>query len=359
MAEGERLSRDADEAAAASPRALDLRGARVLVTGAAGFVGSHLCARLLDEGAAEVVGVDDLNPYYDPALKRARLARLEARAGFRFARLDVATPGALARAWGEARPDLVAHLAAQAGVRHSLSDPRAYGRANLAGFLEVLEAARAHPVRHLAYASSSSVYGGNERAPFRESDAVERPASLYAATKRANEVMAQSYAHLFGLPLTGLRFFTVYGPWGRPDMAYWGFARALYAGEPVRLFGHGRVWRDYTYVDEVAEAVARVLARPPAREGEAGRPVPREPHRLLNVGNDRPVAVGDMLDILERLTGRRAIREPVPMQPGDVERTWADLTALREAAGGFAPRVPLEEGLGRFVAWFKEYHSLA
>lgn len=335
-----------------------LAGARVLVTGAAGFVGSHLCHRLLHEGAAEVVGVDSLNDYYDPALKRARLARLAGRPGFRFEALDLAAPGALAAAWGAARPDLVAHLAAQAGVRYSLSEPRAYGAANLTGFLEVLEAARAHPVRHLAYASSSSVYGGNERAPFRESDAVERPASLYAATKRANEVMAQCYAHLFGLPLTGLRFFTVYGPWGRPDMAYWGFTRALYAGEPVRLFGHGRVWRDYTYVDEVVEAVARLLARPPAREGEPGRVVPREPHRIFNVGNDSPVAVGDMLDILERHTGRRAVRVEVPMQPGDVERTWAEVSLLREATG-FAPRTPLDEGLARFVAWYKDYHGVA
>ncbi|MFT8247014.1 NAD-dependent epimerase/dehydratase family protein [Roseomonas sp. BN140053] len=333
-----------------------LRGARVLVTGAAGFIGAHLCRRLLAEGA-ELLGLDSLNPYYDPALKRARLAALCDAPGFAFRELDVAEPGALAAAWAGFRPDFVAHLAAQAGVRHSLAAPRAYTRANVDGFLEVLEAARAHPVRHLAYASSSSVYGSSTRVPFREDDPVDRPSSLYAATKRANEVMAQSYAHLFALPLTGLRFFTVYGPWGRPDMAYWSFTRALFAGEEIRVFNHGRVWRDFTYVDEVVEAIARLLPAPPQRAEEPGRVVEAAPHRLFNLGNHTPEPVDALLESLERHTGRRALRREVPMQPGDVERTWADVSAL-QAATGFAPRTPLDEGLGHFVRWYREFHGL-
>ena len=332
----------------------ELRGARVLVTGAAGFVGAHLARRLLAEGA-QVLGLDSLNAYYDPALKRARLAAMLDHPAFAFRALDVAAPGALAEAWSEFRPDMVAHLAAQAGVRHSLRAPRDYGRANLDGFLEVLEAARARPVRHLAYASSSSVYGTSTRVPFREDDPVDRPSSLYAATKRANELMAHSYSHLFGLPLTGLRFFTVYGPWGRPDMAYWSFTRDILAGREVQVFNHGKVWRDFTYVDEVVEAVSRLLTRPPAAPDEPGRPVPEVPHRIFNLGNHTPVAVGEFLDILERHLGRPALRREVPMQPGDVERTWADVSALR-AAADFAPRTPLDEGLGHFVRWYREYH---
>ncbi len=334
----------------------DLRGARVLVTGASGFVGAHLARRLLADGA-RVLGLDSLNGYYDPALKRARRAALLDHPAFAFAEVDVAEPGALAGAWRAFAPDAVVHLAAQAGVRHSLSAPRDYSRANLDGFLEVLEAARAYPVRHLAYASSSSVYGTSTRVPFREDDPVDRPSSLYAATKRANELMAHSYAHLFGLKLTGLRFFTVYGPWGRPDMAYWTFTRDLFAGREIRVFNHGRVWRDFTYVDEVVEAVARLLCRPPAAPDEPGRPVPEVPHRIFNVGNHTPVAVGEVLDILESHTGRRALRREVPMQPGDVVRTWADVSALR-AAADFAPRTPLDEGLGRFVGWFRTFHGI-
>ena len=333
-----------------------LAGTRILVTGAAGFVGAHLSRRLLEEGA-EVLGLDDLNPYYDPALKRARLTAMLDHPRFRFAEADLAEPGLLARHWSGFAPDMVAHLAAQAGVRYSLQAPRAYGRANLDGFLEVLEAARAHPVRHLVYASSSSVYGASTRVPFREDDPVDRPSSLYAATKRANELMAHSYAHLFALPLTGLRFFTVYGPWGRPDMAYWGFTQALYENREIRVFNHGQVWRDFTYVDEVVEAIARLLPLPPAAPGEPGRPVPEAPHRVFNIGNHTPVPVGEMIDILERHTGRTALRRPVPMQPGDVERTWADVSALK-AAVGFAPRTPLEEGLGRFVDWYRQYHRI-
>ncbi|UFN47721.1 NAD-dependent epimerase/dehydratase family protein [Roseomonas sp. OT10] len=336
--------------------AAPLAGARVLVTGAAGFIGAHLARRLLGDGAT-VLGLDSLNAYYDPALKRDRLAALTDHPAFAFRPLDIAEPGALEAAWAAFRPDMVAHLAAQAGVRYSLKAPRDYARANLDGFLEVLEAARAHPVRHLVYASSSSVYGSSTRVPFREDDPVDRPSSLYAATKRANELMAASYGHLFGLPLTGLRFFTVYGPWGRPDMAYWGFTQALFEGREIQLFNHGKVWRDFTYVDEVVEAIARLLPLPPSAPGEPGRPVPEVPHRIFNIGNHTPVPVGEMIDILERHTNREAIRREVPMQPGDVERTWADVSAL-QAAVGFAPRTSLEEGLGRFVAWYRHYHGV-
>jgi len=332
----------------------NLTGARVLVTGAAGFVGAHLSHRLLAEGA-EVLGLDSFNSYYDPALKRARVAALLDHPRCRVVEADLATPGVLAQAWTAFRPDHVVHLAAQAGVRYSLREPRAYERANLAAFLEVLEAARANPVAHLIYASSSSVYGASTRVPFREDDPVDRPSSLYAATKRANELMAHTYAHLFNLPLTGLRFFTVYGPWGRPDMAYWGFTEALHAGREIQVFNHGQVWRDYTYVDEIVEAIARLLRCAPERPDEPGRVVPEASHRLFNIGNDTPVAVGEMIDILERETGLQARRKEVPMQPGDVVRTWADVSALR-AAIGFAPRVSLASGLQRFVRWYRDYH---
>ena len=329
-------------------------GQRILVTGAAGFVGFHLTQRLVAQGAT-VLGVDNLNAYYDPALKQARLRALS-HPRFAFQELDIATPGALAAAWSAFRPDAVAHLAAQAGVRYSLKEPRAYGHSNLTGFLEVLEAARANPQAPLLYASSSSVYGANTKVPFSEKDAVDRPVSLYAATKRANEVMAQSYASLYGLRLTGLRFFTVYGPWGRPDMAYWGFTEALIEGREINVFNHGQVWRDFTYVDEVTEAISRLLRTHPAAPDEPGRVVPEVPHRLFNIGNHTPVAVGDFLAILERLTGRKALRRDLPMQPGDVERTWADVSAL-QAATGFSPSTPLEDGLARFVAWYRGWRA--
>lgn len=335
----------------------DLAGSRVLVTGVAGFIGSSLSQRLLDEGAT-VLGIDNLNDYYDPALKEARLALLRDRPGFRFERLDLSEAGALTALWAAERPDYVVHLAAQAGVRYSIDNPRAYTAANIDGFLEVLEAARAHPVRHVIYASSSSVYGANTKVPFQERDAVEQPISLYAATKRANELMAQTYAHLYRLPLTGLRFFTVYGPLGRPDMAYWKFTRALLAGEPIPIFHGGNLWRDFTYIDEIVEALARLTPRPPERGDEPGRISAGVPHRLFNIGNDSPVMVNDVIRVLEASTGRSAIRQELPMQPGDVERTWADVTLLREAIG-FAPSTPLAEGLDRFVTWFRQYHRLA
>ncbi|MBO1073868.1 NAD-dependent epimerase/dehydratase family protein [Roseomonas marmotae] len=333
-----------------------LSGAHVLVTGAAGFIGAHLCHRLLAEGA-RVTGCDNLNPYYDPALKQARLDGLRPNPQFSFHQLELSEAGALSGLWRGAKPDYVVHLAAQAGVRYSIENPRAYAAANLDGFLEVLEAARETPVRHLVYASSSSVYGANTKVPFSERDAVEQPVSLYAATKRANELMAQTYAHLYRIPATGLRFFTVYGPLGRPDMAYWSFTKALFSGAPITVFNHGQLWRDFTYIDEIVEAIALLATRPPAEPDEPGRVAPATPHRIFNIGNDTPVKVDDFLAILEKLTGRKANRRDLPMQPGDVERTWADVSALR-AAIGFAPRTPLEEGLRRFVEWFRQYHQI-
>jgi UDP-glucuronate 4-epimerase len=333
-----------------------LQGAYVLVTGAAGFVGAALSHRLLAEGA-RVTGCDNLNSYYDPALKDARLAGLTGHPGFAFHRVELSERDALGALWREAKPDYVVHLAAQAGVRYSIEQPRAYAASNLDGFLEVLEAARETPVKHLVYASSSSVYGANTKVPFSERDPVEQPVSLYAATKRANELMAQTYAHLYRIPATGLRFFTVYGPMGRPDMAYWGFTKALFSGAPINVFNHGNVWRDFTYVDEIVEAIARLTPLPPAEAEEPGRVAPETPHRIFNIGNDTPVKVDEFLSILERLTGRTANRRDLPMQPGDVQRTWADVSALR-AAIGFAPKTTLEDGLGRFVQWYREYHQI-
>ncbi len=316
----------------------------VLVTGAAGFIGSNVCLRLLERGEA-VVGVDDMNAYYDPALKKARLARLAGRPGFSFHELDIAQEGALA-AFSDAGIDRVVHLAAQAGVRHSLENPRAYLRSNLAGHLEVLEFCRFLPAcRHLVYASSSSVYGGNTKVPFSEADPVDRPVSLYAATKKADELMSHAYAHLYGTAQTGLRFFTVYGPWGRPDMAYWLFTEAMLAGRPIRVFNGGEMWRDFTYIDDVVEAVVAVLDRPPAA-GEGA------PARIYNVGNNRPVRLGDFIDTLERVLGVTAVRRDEPMQPGDVERTYADLDAIRRDFG-FTPKTSIEEGLRRFADWYR------
>ncbi len=315
----------------------------ILVTGAAGFIGSHVCHRLLDRGE-EVVGVDNMNAYYDPALKRARLARLAAKPGFAFHEMDIATEGALATLVGQGIMKVV-HLAAQAGVRHSLDDPGAYVRSNVVGHLQVLEFCRALPsFGHLVYASSSSVYGGNTKVPFSEGDPVDHPVSLYAATKKADELMSHTYAHLFAIPQTGLRFFTVYGPWGRPDMAYWLFTEAMLAGKPVRVCNNGQMWRDFTYVDDVVDAVVAVLDRPPAGL------VP--PARIYNIGNNRPVRLGDFVDILERLLGVEAHRLYEPMHPSDVERTYADLTLIQRDFG-FSPQTSVEQGLERFVDWYR------
>ncbi|MEM9762023.1 MAG: NAD-dependent epimerase/dehydratase family protein [Pseudomonadota bacterium] len=336
-------------------------GDTVLLTGAAGFIGAALAERLLDEGRS-VLGVDNLSPYYDPALKSARLARLEGRNGWRFERLDLADRAATAALFETERPARVVHLAAQAGVRHGLKAPFDYADSNLSGFLSVLEGCRHAGTGHLLYASSSSVYGGNAKVPFAEADSVDHPVSLYAATKKANELMAHSYAHLFGLPATGLRFFTVYGPRGRPDMAYWKFTRAILAGEPIDVYNHGNMRRDFTHVDDVVEAVARLVDLPAAPNPGFDRAAPDPatswaPHTVYNIGNSQPEALGRFIDLLEEACGRKAERRLLPMQPGDVEATAADTSRL-EAAIDFRPSTPLGTGLDRFVRWYREHHGV-
>jgi UDP-glucuronate 4-epimerase len=322
---------------------------RVLVTGAAGFIGMHTAAALLDRGDT-VVGVDDLDPYYDVSLKEARLARLTGRGHFSFERLDLADERATARLFHDGAFDSVVHLAAQPGVRYSLTHPAAYLRSNIDAFGRVLEGCRHAKVAHLVYASSSSVYGANHALPFSEDQPTDHPVSLYAATKKANELMAHSYAHLYRLPATGLRFFTVYGPWGRPDMAPMLFTRAILAGEPIQVFNDGRMRRDFTYVDDIVEGVVRVLDRPPAAAPETGAPA-----AIYNIGNHEAVELETFIATLERLLGRKAKRDPRPMQPGDVPVTYASIERLR-ALTGFAPRTPLVDGLARFVAWYREYY---
>ncbi len=325
--------------------------AKIVLTGCAGFIGSHVARRLVRDGHT-VSGVDSLNDYYDPALKRARLALLAPEQAFRFTQADVSDRHALAAVLDAAEPEYVVHLAAQVGVRNSVRNPRAYTEANLDGFFNVLDGCARRRVRHLVYASSSSVYGANEKVPFSEDDPVDRPISYYAATKKANEVMAHAYSHLERLPTTGLRFFTVYGPWGRPDMAPILFGRAILRGEPITLFNQGRMRRDFTYVDDVVESIARLLERPPAPEGAAA------PYRILNVGNDQPVELEAFVAILERHLGRAAVRRLAPMQPGDVAATWADTRRLQEAIG-FVPRTTLEEGLRRMAEWLVAYDGAA
>jgi UDP-glucuronate 4-epimerase len=332
----------------------------ILVTGAAGFIGFHVARRLLQDGR-RVVGLDNLNAYYDPALKRARLDELQPYQAFSFEKLDLADRAGIAALFASHRFPVVIHLAAQAGVRHSLTDPHAYVDTNLVGFLNVLEGCRHNGCRHLIYASSSSVYGANTRLPFRTSDNVDHPVSLYAATKKANEAMAHAYAHLFGVPATGLRFFTVYGPWGRPDMAMWLFTEAIITGRPIRLFNNGQMRRDFTYIDDVVEALARLIDHPAAGDPDwtGDEPMPatsRAPWRIYNIGNNRPVEVTEVVRLLETELGRPAVRELTPMQPGDVPATYADVSAL-EAAVGFQPKTPIEEGVRRFVAWYRSYTS--
>ena len=318
---------------------------RVLVTGCAGFIGMH-CAQCLLARGDEVLGADNLSPYYDVRLKQARLRRLEAERGFRFERTDLADAAACERLFDAARPERVLHLAAQPGVRYSFENPASYIQSNLVAFANVLEACRRHAPRHLVYASSSSVYGANAKLPWSETDNVDHPISLYAATKKANELMAHVYSHLHGLAATGLRYFTVYGPWGRPDMSPMLFARAILEGKPIQVFNHGDMKRDFTFIDDAVEATLRVLDRAPAN---------KPPHRVLNVGNRQPVALLDYIATLERVLGKEAKVDLKPMQPGDVKSTYADTTALR-AAVGFAPSTPLEVGLTRFADWFKSYY---
>ena len=337
---------------AVGPAEPDLAGRRILLTGAAGFIGFHLAVALAGSGAA-VLGIDNLNDYYDAGLKRARLERLEALPGFAFERLDVCDHEGVSAAFGSFAPDCVIHLAAQAGVRYSLENPRAYVGSNVDGFLGVLEACRAHPVRHLIYASSSSVYGTNAKVPFQEEDRVDRPVSLYAATKRADELMAQTYAHLFGIRASGLRFFTVYGPWGRPDMAYYSFTKAISEGRAIDVYNNGRMRRDFTYIDDVTEAIRRLVDRPP---GDGGAAQGEAPHVLYNIGNHTPVELERFISAIETALGRKAKRNYLPMQPGDVPATYADVSRLA-AATGFSPDTSIEDGLSRFVAWYREFHG--
>jgi len=325
----------------------------IIVTGAAGFVGMHVAERFLARGE-QVLGIDNCNAYYDPALKRARLARLAAHPGFRLAEGDLADREWTRRTFGGSGADRVVHLAAQAGVRYSIDNPAAYIDANLVGFGNVLEACRSLATRHLTYASSSSVYGGNTKVPFSTDDNVDHPVSLYAATKKANELMAHVYSHLHALPVTGLRFFTVYGPWGRPDMAYYSFTRKILAGEPIPVFNHGQLSRDFTYVDDIAEGVVRVLDRPPAPEPLGAGSVAA---KVYNIGASEPVPLLEFIRTLEEALGVPAKLDLRPMQPGDVLTTYADVSALEHDVG-FRPRTSLEEGLRRFVAWYREYHRM-
>ncbi|MEN5081197.1 NAD-dependent epimerase [Bosea sp. TWI1241] len=334
---------------------------RVLVTGAAGFIGNETARALLARGD-EVVGIDNLNGYYDPALKRARLRRLDGEARFGFRELDLADGEAMRRLFAEGRFDRVVHLGAQAGVRFSIENPQAYLESNLVGFGHVLEGCRHNGIAHLVYASSSSVYGANTRTPFRVEDNTDHPVSLYAATKKANEGMAHAYSHLYGLPTTGLRFFTVYGPWGRPDMAPLIFTRKILAGEPIEVFNEGRHERDFTYVDDIVEGVVRVLDKPAAPDphwsGDAPSPASSSaPWRLYNIGNAAPVALMDFIATIEAAVGRQAVKQMRPRQPGDVLRTAADVGAL-EAAVGFRPHTPLADGIGRMVRWYRDYHGV-
>jgi len=330
----------------------------VLVTGVAGFIGFHLAYRLAECGAT-IVGMDNLNAYYDVRLKEARLARLGDR--IRFVKADLANRDGIATLFREGHFDRVYHLAAQAGVRYSLLHPHVYGDSNLTGFLNILEGCRQTGVAHLIYASSSSVYGANTQMPFSIHQNVDHPVSLYAATKKANELMAHAYAHLYRIPTTGLRFFTVYGPWGRPDMALFLFTREILAGEPIEVYNHGRMQRDFTYIDDIVEGVIRVGDAIPvpnmAWDGKSPDPASSHaPYRIFNIGNHRPVALLTMIDLLERCLGQQAIRNLLPMQPGDVPSTHADVDDLVEATG-FSPSTPIEVGIAKFVEWYRDYYK--
>jgi UDP-glucuronate 4-epimerase len=334
---------------------------KILVTGAAGFIGMHVSQALLARGD-EVVGLDNLNDYYDPQLKHDRLARLAPHPRFRFVRLDVADRPAIERLFADEGFERVVHLAAQAGVRYSLLNPHAYVDSNVVGFMNILEGCRHARVGHLVYASSSSVYGGNTKMPFSEHDSVDHPVSMYAATKKANELMAHTYSHLYGLPTTGLRFFTVYGPWGRPDMALFLFTRAMLEGRPIDVFNHGRMRRDFTYIDDIVEGVVRTLDRVAASDPgfDATHPDPGRssaPYRVFNIGNHDPVELMDFIEAIEQALGRRAVKNFLPLQDGDVPATFAETAELR-AWTGFAPATSVADGVARFVAWYREYYGV-
>lgn len=318
---------------------------KVLVTGAAGFIGMHVCQQLLARGD-EVIGIDNLNDYYDVSLKEARLEQLNPHVKFRFSRIDIADRIEVEKLFEQEKPQCVVHLAAQAGVRYSIANPYAYADSNLIGFVNILEGCRHAHVQHLVYASSSSVYGGNTKTPFSEDDNVDQPVSLYAATKKANELMAHAYSHLYKFPATGLRFFTVYGPWGRPDMAYFSFTQAILEGRPIDVFNHGELQRDFTYIDDITEGVVRVLDKPATLDAGV-------PHHVFNIGNHDPIALVVFIETLEKALGREAIKNFLPMQPGDVHATHADTKQLQDWVA-FSPNTPLREGIEKFVAW---YHS--
>ncbi len=334
---------------------------KILVTGAAGFIGFHVSRRLCADGY-EVFGIDNLNNYYDPSLKQARLDQLTDLANFRFEKLDIEDGVALEKVFAGFQPDAVINLAAQAGVRYSLENPSAYISSNVTGFLNILECCRRSAIKHLIFASSSSVYGSNTRVPFSEMDHTDHPDSLYAATKKSNEVMAHSYAHLYGIPCTGLRFFTVYGPWGRPDMAYYLFTKALFAGEGIKLFNHGDMKRDFTYIGDIVEGIARLvpLSAAPNLLWDGQNPDPSTssaPYRIYNIGNNAPSDLMDFIRILEKETGQKAKLEKLPMQPGDIYETCANVDALCHAVG-FKPRTSLKKGLAEFVTWYKDYYKI-
>lgn len=322
----------------------------VLLTGVAGFIGFHVAQALLRRGD-QVIGLDSVNDYYDVTLKQERLRQLQGRNGFQFLKVDLAKPDGVTEALGSARFDGIIHLAAQAGVRYSLEHPMAYVNSNLIGHMTMLELARRHEhCRHMVYASSSSVYGGNTDLPFSESDRVDNPVSLYAATKKADELMSHAYAHTHGLVQTGLRFFTVYGPWGRPDMALWLFTEAILAGRPIRVFNHGDMKRDFTFIDDIVDGVLRAYDNPPAEQ-------PGPPHRVYNIGNNRSEPLLKLIEVLENALGKTAERQFEPMQIGDVKETYADLTAIRRDLG-YEPTTPIEVGVPRFVEWYRGYHGL-
>lgn len=341
----------------------------VLVTGAAGFIGGYLCKRLLEDGVKHVVGIDNMNDYYDPKIKEARLEMIrgsDSVGAFTFVRGDITDAALLERLFTEHEFEIVVNLAAQAGVRYSIENPRAYIESNLIGFYNVLECCRHHPVKHLVYASSSSVYGGNKKVPFAEGDRVDSPVSLYAATKKSNELMAHAYSKLYSIPTTGLRFFTVYGPMGRPDMAYFGFAEKLRRGETIKIFNMGNCKRDFTYIDDIVEGIVRVIANAPVVEiGDDGLPLPA--CRVYNIGNNEPENLLDFVDTLQKVLVEEGIlplgydfeshRELVPMQPGDVPVTYADTTALQRDTG-FKPATKLEDGLRAFASWYKEFYAV-
>ncbi|HEX8365515.1 MAG TPA: SDR family NAD(P)-dependent oxidoreductase [Allosphingosinicella sp.] len=329
-----------------------------LITGAAGFIGFHLAARLMDRGEA-VIGVDNVNDYYSTRLKRDRLADLVRRYGdsFAFLEVDFADQGALQAAVGDSEFDRIVHLGAQAGVRYSIENPHAYVQSNLVGHINLLELARHRRSAHLVYASSSSVYGGNDSLPFRVEDRVDHPLSLYAATKKADELMSETYAHLYRLPQTGLRFFTVYGPWGRPDMAMWLFTKAILAGEPIEVFGEGDMRRDFTYIDDIVTGIVAALDNPPPDDGSEKAGGSRGPHRLYNIGNHRSEELTRMIGLIEQACGRQAEKRLLPMQPGDVRDTFADISAI-ERDLDFCPTTSIDEGVPKFVAWYRDYHGV-